>query len=184
MKNKGRRGKRGKNRKVLYAAGGCVAVLLALYLGGSFYFNSHFLPNTEINGHDLSGRTEAQGEEMFRGDVDTYELVLTELNDVTETISGEEISLTYEDGSGLGEALENQNSFLWPMAFFRKSGETVNVGVAYDEQKLQEKINSLQAVTGEQTSRFLLIRSLTGHSLWLSRSSMERLLTWKYYRRR
>lgn len=111
MRNKGRR-KRGINRKVLYAAGGCVAVLLALYLGGSFYFNSHFLPNTEINGHDLSGRTEAQGEDMFRGDVDTYELVLTELNDVTETISGEEISLTYEDGSGLGEALENQNSFL------------------------------------------------------------------------
>lgn len=151
MKNKGRRGKRGKNRKVLYAAGGCVAVLLVLYLGVSFYFNSHFLPNTEINGHDLSGRTEAQGEDMFRGDVDTYELVLTELNDVTETISGEEISLTYEDGSELGEALESQNSFLWPAAFFRKSGETVNVGVAYDEQKLQEKINSLQAVTGEQT---------------------------------
>ena len=37
------------------------------------------------------------------------------------------------------------------MAFFRKSSETVNVGVAYDEQKFQEKINSLQAVTGEQT---------------------------------
>ena len=32
MKNKGRRGKRGKNRKVLYAAGGCVAVLLLLVL--------------------------------------------------------------------------------------------------------------------------------------------------------
>src|SRR5699024_9013224 len=128
-----------------------VAVLLALYLGGSFYLNSHFLPNTEINGQELTGRTEAQGEDMLRGAVDTYELVLTELNDVMETISGEESSLTSDGGRGLGEALENQNSFLWPMAFFRNSSETVNVGVAYDEQKFQEKINSLQAVTGEQT---------------------------------
>ena len=35
----------------------CVFILLAVYLGISWYFNGHFFPNTTIGAIDCSGKT-------------------------------------------------------------------------------------------------------------------------------
>ena len=52
--------KKGKLRKILYIAAGCLAAIVLVYLGIAFYFRSHYLFNTEINGHDVSGKTVQQ----------------------------------------------------------------------------------------------------------------------------
>lgn len=140
-----------KKQKILFAAAGCVCLLLLIYLGMAFYFHSHYLFNTQINGQNFSGKTADQAEEAFMAGVDEYELTLYELDGASETISGDEIDLEYEEGTGLEELLESQNGFAWPASIFIKSDEKVNVGVTYDEQKLQQEIDSLQAVTAEQT---------------------------------
>ena len=144
-------GKMGKSGKILCIAAVCLAAVVLVYLGIAFYFRSHYLFHTEINGHDVSGKTVKQAERLLRDDVAQFELELEEINGNRESIAGADIGLEYEDSADLEKILKEQESFLWPGAFFRDYVDEAKIEVSYDKDKLTEKIDSLQAVTGEQT---------------------------------
>ena len=144
-------GKKGTIRKILYIAAGCLAAIVLVYLGIAFYFRNHYLFNTEINGHDVSGKTVKQVEKLLQNDVAQFELELEEINGNRENIVGTDIGLEYESASDLGKILNGQRSFLWPGAFLGDHEDEAKIEVSYDADKLTEKIDSLQAVTGEQT---------------------------------
>ena len=144
--------KKGKLRKILYIAAGCLAAIVLVYLGIAFYFRSHYLFNTEINGHDVSGKTVQQAEQLLKDDVAQFELELKEIGGNSESIAGADIGLKYESSANLEEILSGQKVILWPGAFFKDNADEVKIEVSYDVDMLTVKINSLQAVTGEQTS--------------------------------
>ena len=144
--------KKGKLRKILYIAAGCLAAIVLVYMGIAFYFRSHYLFNTEINGHDVSGKTVQQAEQLLKDDVAQFELELKEIGGNSESIAGADIGLKYESSANLEEILSGQKVILWPGAFFKDNADEVKIEVSYDVDMLTEKINSLQAVTGEQTS--------------------------------
>lgn len=157
---RGRRRRRGrrkrKERKPLgkkfwMILGSVLGGLLALYLGVSFYFVSHFFVNTTINGKDFSGSSAAAVEEYFIEQVKDYKLTILEMNDETDVIVGSDISLSYRENTGVEKALKEQNPLLWVTAFFSERSKDVQVQVDYDEQVLEEKIQSVKAVTQEQT---------------------------------
>ena len=56
---------KGRRRKMLWVSGIAVVIAAAVYLGTAAYFESHYLPQTEINGHDISGKTVEQAEELL-----------------------------------------------------------------------------------------------------------------------
>lgn len=143
--------KKGKFRRILYIAAGCLAAIVLVYLGIAFYFRSHYLFNTEINGHDVSGKTVRQAEQLLKDDVARFELELEEIGGNSETIEGADIGLKFESAAELERILNGQGSFLWPGAFFGNHADEAKIEVSYDADKLTEKIDSLQAVTGEQT---------------------------------
>ena len=147
----GRMGKTGKFRKILYIAAGCLAAIALVYFGIAFYFRSHYLFNTEINGHDVSGKTVRQAEQMLKDAVGQFEVELIEVDGSRESIAGADIGLKYESAENLEKILNGQKYILWPEAFFRNNTDEVKIEVSYDADMLTEKINSLQAVTGEQT---------------------------------
>ena len=93
--------KKGKFRKILYIAAGCLAALVLVYLGIAFYFRSHYLFNTEINGHDVSGKTVRQAEQLLKDDVARFELELEEIGGNSETIEGADIGLKFESAAEL-----------------------------------------------------------------------------------
>ena len=138
-------------KKPWIIAGSIVGGLLVIYLGISAFFIGHFYMNTTINGKDFSGKTTADVEEYLKGRVQDYKLTLIELDNMTDSISGSEISLEYKKNSELEDALKAQNPLLWVTAFFSRSSTDVTVSVEYDEAALNEKIQTIQAVTGEQT---------------------------------
>ena len=144
-------GKTGKFRKILYIAAGCLAAIALVYFGIAFYFRSHYLFNTEINGHDVSGKTVRQAEQMLKDAVGQFEVELIEVDGSRESIAGTDIGLKYESAENLEKILNGQKYILWPEAFFRNNTDEVKIEVSYDADMLTEKINSLQAVTGEQT---------------------------------
>lgn len=144
-------GKMGKSGKILCITAGCLAAAVLVYLGIAFYFGSHYLFHTEINGHDVSGKTVQQAERLLKDDVARFELELEEINGNRESIAGADIGLKYENSDDLEKILKEQESFLWPGAFFRDHVDVAKIEVSYDADKLAEKIDSLQAVTGEQT---------------------------------
>lgn len=151
-----RRGRRTKAKKSMgkkpwIIAGSIVGGLLVIYLGAAVFFMSHFLINTTVNGKDFSGKTAADVEEYLKEQVADYELTITEQNNVSDVITGSDISLTYQENSQAADALEAQNQLLWITSLFSKSDTELTIQVKYDESALEEKIQSLQAVTAEQT---------------------------------
>lgn len=138
-------------KKPFIIAGSIVGGLVLIYLGVAVFFMSHFLVNTTINGKDFSGKTVADVEAYLKEQVDGYQLTLVEQNNITDTISGSEISLEYKKNKDVEKALEDQRQLLWITSFFSKSDTDVTVDVEYDEAALEEKIQTIKAVTGEQT---------------------------------
>ncbi|MBO5461509.1 MAG: L,D-transpeptidase/peptidoglycan binding protein [Ruminococcus sp.] len=139
------------SKKVWKVLGIAVGVLAAAYVGVSVFFMSHFYINTTINGKDFSAKTVEDVEKYMSEQVQGYVLTIHEKDNVDEQITGEEISLVYEKSSEIEDALNKQNGFLWPMAFFNTSATEVTIHVSYDEAKLNIKIENLQALKVEQT---------------------------------
>lgn len=155
-KRRRRRGRKKKEKKSMgkkpwIIAGSIVGGLVVIYLGISAFFIGHFFINTTVNGKDFSGKSAAVVEDYLKEQVKDYELTLLELNNETDVIKGSEISLVYEENSGVKDALKEQNPLLWVTSLFSSSSKEVTVQVDYDEAALEEKIQSIQAVVQEQT---------------------------------
>ena len=80
-------------RKAGIIAGGVIGVLVLLYLGISVFFMSHFFVNTEINGHDFSGKSAADVEAYMKEQVKDYQLEILEKDNQSDIIDGDDISL-------------------------------------------------------------------------------------------
>ncbi len=146
----GRRPKKSGVPIPLIAACVFIGVLAAGYIGVSVYFTSHFYMNTEINGHDFSLKTAADVKEYIEQQVQGYSLTILEKDNKTDSISGDEISLEYNENKDIENVLKKQNAFLWPQAFFVKNSSKATVDVSYDRDALEDKISTLQAVKAEQ----------------------------------
>lgn len=150
-KSKTGKGKDSKSMKKLWIILGCIAaILIAAYVGVSVFFNSHFFINTEINGHDFSGKTVADVENYLKEQVKGYKLTVLEKDNKSDTIDGDTITLTYKENDDIKKALKKQNGFTWPASLFSKNSSKVTIEVAYDENALNNEIQNLQAVTAEQ----------------------------------
>ena len=138
-------------KKPFIIAGSIVGGLILVYLCVAAFFMSHFLVNTTINGKDFSGKTVADVESYLESQVEGYQLKLIEQDNETDTINGSDISLVYVKNNDVEKALEDQSQLLWIASFFSKSNTDITVGVEYDEAALDAKIQTIKAVTGEQT---------------------------------
>ena len=78
-KKKERKSKSGKKWMIISAS--VVGVLLAVYLGFAFYFNSHFYFSTKINGNKFGGKNVAHVEKFIEKQINDYELALKRSDD-------------------------------------------------------------------------------------------------------
>ena len=143
--------KKHTGKKAWIIAGSIAGGLLVVYLCIAAFFIGHFFINTTINGKDFSGRTAADVEEYLKEQVGDYELEVIGLNNTVDVIRGSDISLEYKADSSVENALKQQNPILWITSLFSKSSQNINIQVDYDESALEEEIQSIQAVTQEQT---------------------------------
>ena len=88
-------------KRIFITLGSVVGVVAAVYLGGAFYFHSHFYPHTTINGSDFSWKSVASAEEHMKNQVESYTLTLKEKNGQTEEISGQDIDVIYKKNHAL-----------------------------------------------------------------------------------
>lgn len=140
-----------KNRKKTAAiiAGSIVGIIAVVYIGFAFYFSSHFMFFTSINGNDFSLKSVAQVEEYMERQVADYTLTLEESDGDSEQIVGTDISLEYVPGDEITELVKKQNNFLWIKSLWEKPEIEAKVGVKYDETKLSQEIAALQCLVPE-----------------------------------
>ena len=126
-----------------------LGIIVILYLAATFYFRSHFLPHTTINGVDSSGYTVEKVEDEITREIKNYTLTIEARADITEEINGKDISIEPQFDGSLEKILKEQNEFEWIFSFFKKYEYQSETMVAYDETALKEAVDSFECVQEE-----------------------------------
>ncbi|MCD8151178.1 MAG: L,D-transpeptidase/peptidoglycan binding protein [Clostridiales bacterium] len=119
------------------------AVILALYLGAAFYFQSHFFPHTTINGEDYGLKTAETLKEYNVELGDTYLLTVCDRDGNEYSLSGTDFSYAYVDAGAEEELLESQNAFAWPVELTKEHAYSMEAAWSYDADALEEQILAL-----------------------------------------
>ena len=146
-KKEKRRISKAAKKRIAITCGSIVGIVAVAYFGGVIFFQSHFYPGTTINGNSFSLRSVHDAEDYMAEQVAGYTLTLKEKDGGTETISGKDIDISYQESGALEKVKEEQNPFLWPTALWTKSDVTTEVGIEYNEEKLAGFVSMLKCVT-------------------------------------
>lgn len=136
--------KKGLYRKAVWLAGGISLLLIMLmYFTGAYFFREHFFLNTLIDGENYGWLSPRQTEEALRIQIRGFVLEIAGRNGVEDTIRAEDIEMAPVFDGSLDNIVKQQNSFLWPAAFFKQYSYEVPRLVSYDEDKLEEQLKGL-----------------------------------------
>lgn len=135
-----------KNKHVklfIYAFMITIFILLAVYLGFTFYFRNHFFFGSTINGIDSSRMNVESVEKSIRNEVKNYVLQIDGREDLTDIITADDIDYKYVSDGAVEKLLDQQNPFMWISSLFNQHINEMQVTTTYDERKLAESINAL-----------------------------------------
>ena len=130
-------------KKVLIACAAVCGVLLAVYLGFAFYFNSHYLWHTKINSVKYGGKTADQAVKRNTELSRDYMLTITDRKGNTFSLKGPDFSYEYVSTGDEEKILKSQNPFTWPASIFKSHSYTLSASSKYDDSKLEEQLKSL-----------------------------------------
>lgn len=131
---------RHRGRRIGIAIGAVCAGLVAVYVGGSVYFSGHFMPNTQVNGEDVSGMSREQLASEVTTQGQNYTLAVSGDN-LGLTVKGSDIDLSYDGDSYANDAMSQGNPWSWPMEVLGSHSYTVDQGVSYDSDKLSSLVS-------------------------------------------
>lgn len=137
-------------KKWILGIGIPVAVLLVLYVGISIFFMNSFLYGTTINGVDCFGSSPEKVSAILASGAQDYVLTISEREDQSEEIRGEQLGLSWDFSGQVQEFLEEQSPFAWPALLMDHRDYTIEPLVAYDEEKLTETVEALSCLEPSQ----------------------------------
>lgn len=136
--------KMSRGRKIAGSiAGAVVLAAVGVYLGVSYYYNSHFFPKTAINGLNCAGLSVGQVKEKIQSQVQSYTLTLTERGGGTEQLTGEQLGLQYVDDQKVEALMEEQNPFTWPVYLVKQNRHEMAANISYSDETLTGLIDGL-----------------------------------------
>mgnify|MGYP003292766472 CR=1 FL=1 len=136
---------------------GVAAAVIILTAGGGFGFyaskaaayNDAFLPNTTINGVDVSGKDAEEVKAMIEEEIAGYEIAVIERTEVGETIKKEEIGLRSVFDGSLETIIEEQEPWKWITALWTPAAYEIDTMLIYDEAMLAERVHALACMNPE-----------------------------------
>ncbi len=138
-----RRRKREQQYIILTVSLGFLILLLIAYFAGTFYFMGRFLPNTTFNDKEVARMTEEETEEVFAEDVMGYTLTVRGREGTGGKIKASDIGLKPVFNGAIGELIEEQNPFSWPLSFFRNPKLNSKNLIEFDDNRLDANISAL-----------------------------------------
>lgn len=124
----------------------CIAAA-AVYIAGTVFYSKHFYARGTVFGIRLMNQDVDSVKEQIAEKMAAYKLAIT-TRDGQEQITADEISLSYDDQGELEQLMDEQNPFLW-FLMFATSEDDIPVNVAMDEEKLTQRVNSLDCMQAE-----------------------------------
>ena len=127
-----------------------LAFLLAVYIGGAVYFNSHFFPGTTVNEKSYSFKTAEYLKNKNVKIGENYILTIYDSNENRYILQGMDFSYAYVDSGAEEELMESQNSFAWLFEVGKKHAYTMDESFSYDEDELEKNILALAFLNSEE----------------------------------
>ena len=112
-----------------------VALLAAAYVAGALYFSEHCLPNTTVDGDDVSGKTKAEIASSIESQVDGYALAVSG-DGVELSLTAEDIDLGYDGDAYAADVMGRANPWSWPLIFSQTRSYELQKTVKYDREKV------------------------------------------------
>lgn len=145
--------RRNRRRILNLVLGVLAAAAVVIYLLASLQYKRVYLPNTVINGIQVSGMTAGEVKLKIKANANTWQLTLKERNHKTEQIHGSDIGLRLaceeQLEEGLEEILSQQKPLLWGIRSFRGKAYQKDCTVSFDRDKLKAAVESLSCLNTE-----------------------------------
>ena len=111
-------------------------LILLIYFVGAFYFKSHFLPRSYAGPVEISQMTPQQATETVEQNLESRTLIFNENENNIGYIEMNQIGMSAEVDELMRQAIQNQNGWSWPIAFFN-GDKVVNI---QDQIQIDENI--------------------------------------------
>lgn len=113
-----------------------------IYVAGAYYFEDRFLPNTTLDGEDVSLQLASDVAAEKSASLDGLELSVSG-DGLDFTITSLDVDLSVDGTTYANEALAQQDPWSWPLALFEESELTsTEASVSYDEEALREIVET------------------------------------------
>ena len=118
-----------------------LVLALGAYLAGVVAFMKVFLPNTTLNGDDVSLKTIEDVARANSDSISSFQVVVTG-DGVDLTLGASDIKATYDGGAFARAAIGNQHPWRWPLEVMGTHQIEVETRLAYDAVRLDDQVGS------------------------------------------
>lgn len=144
---------------------------------GVYYFTSHFLPGSMVNGFNCSYMTVEESEKLLDERIGAYVLAVETRNNGQESISAQDAGLSYKSDGSVNQLVKEQQRFRWFLAFNQHQDYEIPSSIQYDEQKEETAVAALKcmqpenstepsdAYIAEKDDKFVIIPEVEGAAL-------------------
>ncbi len=132
--------KKKRNRRIVLLSVLCT--LLICYLGGVWYFYTHFSSNTTLNGYDISYSKISNVESVMQAEMDAYTLNI-QFKNGDETIAVGDGTLELQLAESVRSIKDRQNPFLWFVDIFCADSYHVDYKTIYDEETMRTYLSNI-----------------------------------------
>ena len=132
----------GKGKVALVVLAVIVGVVLAVYLAGVLAFSFLFMPNTTLDGTDVSLRLANDVGAEFASKASTYKTKVKG-DGIDLDLSGSDVSLTFDQGAYTRDIVSQQQAWEWPLRILGSRDIKPTTGASIDADKLEALLSPL-----------------------------------------
>ena len=142
--------KAGTGRKIVISL---VILLLLLTAGaygyGVYYFSSHFLPGSMVNGFNCSYMTREDTESLLDQRVKAYVLAVETMKNGQEAISAKDVDLSYVSTGIIRKLIRDQERFTWFLAFNQNKNYDISESLSYNTEMMSQAVDNLKCMQAD-----------------------------------
>ena len=144
-----------------------LAGIFLLYLMVSIYFMEHFFLGTTVNGRNVELQTVKQVNSLILEQSDGYELTLLERGGSEESMTAQQLGMSFSETENVRNYKRIQNGFLWPRMFWQQDSYQITPDITFDEEAFDEALAALSCVQdGEEPEDARVELTADGYELY------------------
>ena len=123
-----------------------LAGIFLAYLAASVYFMEHFFLGTAVNGENVEFQTVKQVNSLILEQAEGYGLTLLERGGTEESVTAQQLGMSFSETENVRNYKRVQNGFLWPRMFWQQDTYQIAPDITFDEETFDETLASLSCV--------------------------------------